>query len=85
LIGRSVDGLHWDFGPPFWVMHSTFLPLLSYLLLVLICLYAKAFVHHRERFHWRARELDGLSMTASLIALVSACLALVSIFVKLII
>src|SRR6185503_7724138 len=41
LIGHSIDGKKWDLGPYFWVMHTTFIPTLVYLMLILITLIGK--------------------------------------------
>ncbi len=37
LVARRPDGAAWEIGPYFWVMHSTFLPTLTYLGLIAAC------------------------------------------------
>jgi hypothetical protein len=76
LIGHSVDGTHWEFGPYFWAMHTTFLPLAFYLLVVLFSMCAKTFLARRIRFHGVAKELDGLAMTATFLGYIAAVLGL---------
>jgi hypothetical protein len=41
LIGLSPNGTNWDFGPYFWVMHTTFLPCLMILVTVILAIFAK--------------------------------------------
>ena len=74
LIGRSIDGMHWDAGPYFWVMHSTFIPVLGYMGLVVIAWLAKVML---VGIRWilnkgAHEEIDGLAMTARFLALLAA-------------
>ncbi len=67
LIGRSPDGSHWQFGPYFWVMHTTFLPTLACLLLILICWFGRALLIPVHRFFGKAAEHEHpLKLTAAL-------------------
>ncbi len=42
LIIKSPDGATWEIGPYFWVMHTTFIPTILYLALILIAWIGKA-------------------------------------------
>jgi hypothetical protein len=72
LVGRSVAGDRWEFGPCFWTMHTTFIPLLVYLSLVALCCVAKIFLSWREGFYRDASDREitggGLNMTARFLA-----------------
>jgi hypothetical protein len=37
LIALSPNGANWELGPYFWAMHTSFLPTLAYLSLILLC------------------------------------------------
>jgi hypothetical protein len=79
FVGHSLDGTHWELGPYFWTMHSTFLPLLFYLVAILFCWTAKMFLSYRMWFHQRAKELDGLAMTSNFLGLVGGSIAFVGV------
>jgi hypothetical protein len=81
LIAHSADGLRWEFGPYFWAMHTTFLPLSFYLFLILLCWAAKTFLSYRARFYERAKERDGLALTASFLGSVGALLGVAAILI----
>lgn len=44
LIGKSIDGAQFEFGPCFWAMHTAFLPTLFYLCIILLCWIGKLIV-----------------------------------------
>lgn len=77
LIGHSIDGGHWEFGPYFWAMHTVFLPLLIYCLIVMLCWAAKATVTYKEWFYGRAAqpEINGLTMAARFLGYIATLLA----------
>jgi hypothetical protein len=73
FIARSMDGTHWELGPYFWVMHSTFLPLLSFIALLLIGWSGKLMITGLEKFFGRAQheDVNGLNMTGRYLGVVS--------------
>ncbi|HEY4934761.1 MAG TPA: hypothetical protein VII23_24600 [Terriglobales bacterium] len=76
LIGRSISGREWAFGPYFWVMHTTFILTLLYLGAILVTLIAKAGLAPTrwllERFG--NRDINPIRLVASLMALAGASL-----------
>ena len=44
LVGLAPDGQHFEIGPYFWAMHTTFIPTLCYLSLIFFCWLGKLFV-----------------------------------------
>lgn len=77
---RSRDGAHWEFGPYFWVMHSTFLPLLFLIALLLLGWSGKLMIMGLEKYFGRAQHEDvsGLNMTSRYLGVVSVLSALVA-------
>lgn len=57
LIARSRSGSHFELSPYFWAMHTTFLPTLFYLLVILLCWVAKAILYPAVWFFGVARTL----------------------------
>jgi hypothetical protein len=72
LIGRSVEGEQWHFGPYFWAMHTVFIPLLCCFVMMWCCYLAKAVASFRQWFYSTARqdEINGLAMSSALLGLV---------------
>jgi hypothetical protein len=73
FIARSMDGTHWELGPYFWVMHSTFLPLLFFIALLLLGWSGKLMITGLEKFFGRAQheDVNGLNMTSRYFGVVS--------------
>lgn len=44
LVALSPDGGHFEIGPYFWAMHTTFIPTLLYLILITLCWVGKLLV-----------------------------------------
>lgn len=44
LVGLSAGGTGWEIGPYFWAMHTTFIPTLFYLSVILLCWIGKLLV-----------------------------------------
>src|SRR5258708_36394771 len=70
LIGHSQNGSHWEFGPYFWAMHTTFLPTLFYLALISVCWAGKCFLVLTKWFLGKGKleEINPLGMTSALAA-----------------
>lgn len=58
LVARSVDGVHWEFGPYFWIMHTTFLPTLCYLSVLFLVLTAKIVILPFAKISRKASSLE---------------------------
>ena len=73
LLGRSPDGMQWDFGPYFWTMHTTFLPILLYTFVVLVTAFAKALFAPTQWFFAKAgdRDVNAIGLTARLVGVVA--------------
>jgi hypothetical protein len=56
LIGRSSDNSHFEFSPYFWVMHTTFIPTLLYLSLILFCWIGKTMLFPVRWFFGKGQE-----------------------------
>lgn len=75
LIGRSLDGASWHLGTYFWVMHTTFIPILLYSLLVLVCWVGKAVLIPVEFFFGKAQTHDNpFKLTAAVLGVFVAVL-----------
>lgn len=73
FIALSSDGSQFELGPNFWVMHTTFLPMLGFMLLVIICWIGKAMLVPVEWYFNRAKtNPNPLVLTASLFGLMAA-------------
>ena len=44
LVALSPDGGHFEIGPYFWAMHTTFIPTLLYLAIIIFCWIGKMFI-----------------------------------------
>lgn len=73
LIGRSRDNTHFEFSPYFWVMHTTFIPTLLYLLIILLCWVGKALLIPVRGFFGLGQEnKNPLKLTAGLCGIFAA-------------
>jgi len=54
LIGLSPDGSMWQFGSYFWAMHTTFIPTLIYLSVLILMIIAKYITIPVANFFYRA-------------------------------
>ena len=69
---RSASGDAWELGPHFWAMHTTFLPTLAYLSLILGCCVAKAMLlPARWVFGWHTHS-SPLKLTALVLTVFAA-------------
>jgi hypothetical protein len=69
LIGKSIDGLHVSFGPYFWAMHTVFLPIFIYIVIIWIAYVAKMFLIPIKIFFGKGQEhKNPLRLTAALFA-----------------
>jgi hypothetical protein len=74
IIGKNPFGTYWEFGPLFWSTNSVFLPLALYLIAVTTSWLAKV-VHTAVALYLgrgKEEEINPISMTAALFALISA-------------
>lgn len=73
LIGFTPDGKEVEFGPYFWAMHTTFIPTLLYLSVILLCWIGKLVVLPLAKFFWRGSEVEKPNLlTAGVFALLGA-------------
>jgi len=82
FIGLDPEGRHWQFGPYFCVMHTTFIPLIVYLALLWVCWTAKVALLVGRLFVGRAmhQDINGLRMTSGLFAVFAAVLGAATYF-----
>lgn len=78
FLGKSTDGSHFTFGSHFWVMHTTFIPILLYLSIVLGAILFSVF----NRVAVRALEALGnhkspLKLSAAFLAVIASFLGLI--------
>ena len=73
LILRSTDGAHWEIGPFFWAMHTTFAPTGVYLAVILMCWLAKLIYRPINWVFYRGKTTNPFGLTVAL----SACIAAV--------
>lgn len=72
LFALNPDGTAWELGPYFWVMHTTFLPTIFYLALILVAYIGKALLSVVHRFFGMAKENDNpLKLTSALCGLIA--------------
>jgi hypothetical protein len=70
LIGRSIDNTHYELSPYFWTMHTTFIPTLLYLSLILFCWIGKAMLIPVRWFFGKGQEhKNPLKLAAALCGL----------------
>jgi hypothetical protein len=73
LFARSADNSHFEFSPYFWVMHTTFIPTLLYLSLILFCWVGKALLIPIKLFFGLGQEnKNPLKLTAGLCGIFAA-------------
>lgn len=72
LVGLSPDGSHAEVAPYFWAMHTTFLPTLAYLGVILAACMGKALLIPVRWFFGVGYEKGPLRLTAALFALFAA-------------
>ncbi len=58
LIARSPDGGHPEIGPYFWVMHTTFIPTIIYMVLIILAWISKLVVLPVARLFCRASMVE---------------------------
>jgi hypothetical protein len=77
LIGRSFDGSYWHFGPHFFLMHTTFIPIILFILSLIFVWSAKLFVDSFEWFLERGMlpDINPVNLAASFVGLLAAICA----------
>jgi hypothetical protein len=82
LVGRSLDGTHFELGPAFWTMHTTFIPTLLYLVLVLLAFVVKGMISLATSFLRRAQlhEVNPIRWISDVFLLISAIIGFVGVF-----
>jgi hypothetical protein len=79
FVGRSPDGGGWELGPCFWIMHTTFLPVLAYMGVVFLCWEIKGVLIPVRVFLARARSHHKpLGFTATLFKTLASLLTVLS-------
>lgn len=80
FIARAIDGSHWEAGPLFWMMHTTFIPVAVYATVVLLAWWAKATLRPITYFLKRANhpEINSVGLTARVVALMAAIAGMIS-------
>jgi hypothetical protein len=79
FVGRSPDGSRVELGPYFWMMHTTFLPTLFYLGVILLAWFGKMLVHPIEWVLRTHKEHDKpLALSAAFCGVVLAVLLVLS-------
>ncbi len=73
LIGKAATGDHYELGPYFWAMHTTFLPTLAYLSFILVAWLGKTILAPFEWFldEGKAHQ-NPLGLTAALFVLLAS-------------
>lgn len=73
LFARSADNTHFELSPYFWVMHTTFIPTLLYLCMILFCWASKALlIPVRWFFGLGQANKNPLKLTAGLCGIFAA-------------
>lgn len=79
LIARSPDGSRFELSPTFWVMHTTFIPVLLYLIAIQLFWFAKLFLTAiRWYFGKGAGMRNPLNLTGGFFGVLMAIFALVA-------
>ncbi|MET0751905.1 MAG: hypothetical protein ABWZ66_00965, partial [Pyrinomonadaceae bacterium] len=79
LFARSADNSHFELSPYFWVMHTTFIPTLLYLSMILFCWAAKALLIPVRWFFGKGHEhKNPLKLTATLCGIFIAIFTVLS-------
>ncbi len=71
LVAHSLDGSHWEIGPYFWAMHTTFIPTMIYLSIIFLCWLAKLIYKPINWFFYRGKESNPFGLTAALFGLLA--------------
>lgn len=80
LVGHSPDGSRVELSPYFWTMHTTFLPTLAYLALILVTWFAKLILTPVRWFFGKGHEHKSpLKLTAALCTTIAVIFALFSV------
>jgi hypothetical protein len=76
FVAHSLNGSHWEFGPYFWLMHTSFLPILLLFVLILACWIAKVFLLPVRWFLGRGQhpDINPLGLSAGLFGLLTVAL-----------
>ena len=79
LIAHNPNGAHWEIGPYFWVMHTTFIPTALYLLMIAITWMARLLLISIESILGKMwpieRPLKMTSLMCTLLAAISGAIA----------
>ncbi|MEM6823182.1 MAG: hypothetical protein AAF558_14720 [Verrucomicrobiota bacterium] len=80
LFGRDLVSTNWNLGPYFWIMHTTFIPTLVYLSLILLAWLGKLGISVIRLVFGRAShpEINPFSFAAALVTFIGALLLAVS-------
>lgn len=79
FIGKSSDGLTYEYGPLFWVMHSTFLPTIIFLSVLFIGWLLKLFLLPIKWIFGKAiLNNNPLKLMGSFFALLATCFIFIS-------
>ena len=79
FFGRVSYGSFWDIGFPFWYAHSTFLPFMLVVLLLILIVICKSFIHLASSMTEEAKSLDKpLGFTYRFLAFIGLFFGLVS-------
>ena len=78
LLGRGTNGISWQLGPLFWVVHTSFIPTILYLCIVLLSYCAKATIGPTQWFLGKGahEDINAIGMTSRFVALLGAINAL---------
>jgi hypothetical protein len=84
FVGRSVGDTRWEFGPTFWAIHTTFLPVFGILVGLMACSLVKSGMLLSRRLLGRAllQHNDPINATAGVLAFLGAIFAVVSLWAK---
>lgn len=86
MVGRSIEGGRWQFGPYFWAMHTTFLPCLAFACVIFLAWSAKLCLRPLEWFLGRGAtpEINPIGLTSALFGCFTAVFTLLATFVAVI-
>lgn len=77
LVAHSPDGSRVELSPYFWTMHTTFLPTLAYLVLILVTWFAKLILMPVKWFFGKGHEHKSpLKLTAALCGMIAVVFGL---------
>jgi hypothetical protein len=79
LIAKSTDETRLEFGPYFWVMHTTFIPTLIYLFMIMLAWVGKTMLTPVRWFFGKGQEhKNPLTLTAALCGIFIAIFSLLA-------